>query len=136
MKSDIFIFDTNTLLSAFLFKNSNPRKAFERVVKKGSIFASLKTYAEFSEVILRPKFDKYISPEGKILFLKQFKELAIFTETSEIISECRDPKDNKFLELVLAAHASGIITGDKDLHVMHPFRGIPILNAADFLNTF
>jgi predicted nucleic acid-binding protein len=30
--------------------------------------------------------------------------------------------------------ASCIITGDDDLLVLHPFRGIPIVNASDFLN--
>ena len=54
----------------------------------------------------------------------------------EIIMDCRDPKDNKFLELAISANASCIITGDKDLLVMHPFRGIPILNAFDFINKF
>jgi len=52
------------------------------------------------------------------------------------ITDCRDPKDNKFLELAVTANASCIITGDDDLLVLHPFRNIPILNASDFLNNF
>lgn len=52
------------------------------------------------------------------------------------ITACRDPKDNKFLELAVAAKASCIITGDKDLLELHPFRGIPILTVNDFLNDF
>ena len=136
MKNNLFVIDTNTLISAFIFKNSNSRKAFEKATKDGKVCSSLKTYNEFNEVLLRPKFDKYISPEEKLLALKQFKELEIFFEISEIISECRDPKDNKFLELAISANASCIITGDKDLLVLHPFRGIPILNAVDFINNF
>ena len=62
--------------------------------------------------------------------------MILFCEISETINECRDPKDNKFLELAVSAKASCIITGDKDLLELHPFRGIPILNAADFLNNF
>ena len=54
---------------------------------------------------------------------------------SETIIECRDPKDNKFLELAVCANAT-CITGDKDLLILHPFRNIPILNAVDFLNNF
>ena len=50
------------------------------------------------------------------------------------ITDCCDPKDNKFLELAVAANASCLITGDNDLLVLHPFRNIPILNATDFLN--
>jgi putative PIN family toxin of toxin-antitoxin system len=52
------------------------------------------------------------------------------------LSDCRDPKDNKFLELAICANASCMITGDKDLLILHPFRGIPILNATDFIKEF
>ena len=136
MKNSLFVIDTNTLISAFLFRNSNPRKAFETVVKKGKVCSSDKTYNEFSEVLLRSKFDRYISAEEKMSALKYFKELSVFIEISEAITVCRDPKDNKFLELAVTAGASCIITGDKDLIILHPFRGIPILNTTDFLNIF
>jgi len=136
MRNNFFVIDTNTLVSAFIFRYSIPRKAFERAVRKGNVFASLETYNEFIDVLLRPKFDKYISSEEKLLALKEFKELATFSEISETITECRDPKDNKFLELAVAANASCIIIGDKDLLVVHPFREIPILTPADFLNIF
>ena len=46
---------------------------------------------------------------------------------------CRDPKDDKFLELAYAAKAKCIITGDQDLLILNPFRGIPIKTAAEFL---
>jgi uncharacterized protein len=136
MKNNLFVIDTNTLISAFIFGYSNPRKAFEKAVREGEIFASLKTYNEFSEVLLRPTFDKYISLEEKSLALKEFKELVVFTKISEAITECRDPKDDKFLELAVCANASCIITGDKDLLILHPFRNISILNAVDFINNF
>lgn len=136
MKNDVFVIDTNTLISAFIFRYSNPRKAFEKAIKKGKVSASVKTYDEFSEVLLRTKFDKYISLQEKLLALKYFRELAVFSDISETITDCRDPKDNKFLELAVSANATCIITGDKDLLVLHPFRGIPILNAVDFINNF
>jgi len=136
MKNDLFVIDTNTLISAFLSKYSNTRKAIDRAIEKGKILASLETYNEFREVLLRPKFDKYISAERKLLILNELKELIVFKEISESINVCRDPKDNKFLELAIAAKASCIITGDDDLLILHPFREIPILNAFDFLNTF
>ncbi len=136
MKNSLFVIDTNTLISAFLFKYSNPRKAFDRASETGKVSASLETYNEFREVLLRPKFEKYISTEKKLLVLKEFKELIVFSEVSEKIEVCRDPKDNKFLELAISANASCLITGDKDLLVLHPFRGIPILNAVDFINNF
>ena len=136
MRNNFFVIDTNTLVSAFIFRYSTPRKAFEKAIREGNVFATDKTYNELTEVLLRPKFDKYISSEEKLLALKEFKELAIFAEIAETITDCRDPKDNKFLELAVAANASCIITGDKDLLELHPFREIAILTAADFLNNF
>jgi predicted nucleic acid-binding protein len=52
------------------------------------------------------------------------------------IDACRDPKDNKFLELAVEAGAACIITGDKDLLVLNPFRNIPIFTPAEFLEKF
>lgn len=40
------------------------------------------------------------------------------------MTECRDVKDNTFLELALSGKATWIISGDADLLVLHPFRGI------------
>lgn len=136
MKNNLFVFDTNILISAFLFKYSNIRKTFNHAIETGKIAASLETFDEFQEVLLRPKFDKYISVESRLSILKEFKEILIFFEIAEHIQVCRDPKDNKFLELAVSANASCIVSGDKDLLVLHPFRGIPILNAIDFLTSF
>lgn len=102
----------------------------------GKLSASIETYNELCEVLVRHKFDKYISLKTRLLIINEIKELLVFSEIAETITDCRDPKDNKFLELAIAANASCIITGDKDLLVLHPFRNIPILNAIDFINKF
>ena len=52
---------------------------------------------------------------------------------TEQIAVCRDPKDDKFLEVAVAGEADVIVSGDQDLLVLHPFVGIPILPAAAFL---
>lgn len=53
--------------------------------------------------------------------------------TSEEVRACRDASDDKFLEVIVNGHASCLVSGDKDLLSLHPFRGIPILSPADFL---
>ncbi|MFZ1799467.1 MAG: putative toxin-antitoxin system toxin component, PIN family [Chitinophagaceae bacterium] len=133
MKNKIFVFDTNVLISAFLFKFSNPRIALEIAFANGKLTASLETYNEFKEVFLRSKFDKYISIEERLLSIEDFQQRIHLTELSETITTCRDPKDNKFLELAISANATCIITGDNDLLMLHPFRDIPILNVVDFI---
>ena len=136
MKNNLFVVDTNTLVSAFLSKSSKPTLAYEKARQTGKVLASLETYEEFCNVFVREKFDKYISLETRLETLNEFKEIALFSEISESITDCRDPKDNKFLELAISSNASCIITGDKDLLILHPFRGIPILNAVGFINDF
>jgi predicted nucleic acid-binding protein len=54
-------------------------------------------------------------------------------DVTERVAACRDPKDDKFLELAVSGRASCIVSGDKDLLALHPFRGIAILNPAAFL---
>ncbi len=56
-----------------------------------------------------------------------------FVEINQQINECRDPKDNKYLELAVCGGANLIVTGDNDLLILNPFRRITILNIQDFL---
>ena len=49
------------------------------------------------------------------------------------ITACRDSKDDKFLELAVNGHADLIVSGDADLLTVNPFRGIPIVAPATFV---
>lgn len=131
-----FVFDTNTLISAFLFKNSIPRKAFSKATKTGILVACSATFNEFREVIFRSKFDKYLTSDLRRAAFDEITEKTLFIKSTESIKACRDPKDDKFLELAVAAKATCIITGDDDLLVLNPFRNISILNPSDFLDYF
>jgi putative PIN family toxin of toxin-antitoxin system len=51
----------------------------------------------------------------------------------EHVVACRDPTDDKFLELAINGRADRIVTGDPDLLVLNPFRGIPIVRPASFV---
>ena len=136
MKNNLFVIDTNNLISTFLFESSTPTMAYNKVKQLGKIAESIETFDEFCDVFIRAKFDKYISFEKRMMIINEFSDLAVFYNIEEEVNDCRDPKDYKFLELAVLAKASCIITGDKDLLELHPFRGIPILNATDFLNSF
>ena len=50
-----------------------------------------------------------------------------------LMQACRDPKDDKILELAYNGNAVCIVTGDNDLLVMNPFRGVAIIKPAEFL---
>ena len=52
------------------------------------------------------------------------------------IKACRGSEDDKWLSLAVSAKSDCIISGDKDLLVLNPFREIPILTPVEFLNRF
>jgi uncharacterized protein len=132
----LIILDTNVLLSAVLFKKSEIRQLFDTIRLKHTIVVSDACFDEFKEVIYRPKFSRYIEPDEVALFLRLFREIAIFVPVTQKLTICRDPKDNKFLELALASNAHYIITGDQDLLVLNPFGSTQILSPANFLANF
>ena len=59
---------------------------------------------------------------------------AVVTEylAIEQATQCRDPKDNKFLDAALAARADVIVCSDNDLLVLHPYGTVDVLSLRDF----
>jgi putative PIN family toxin of toxin-antitoxin system len=110
-----------------------PRQAFDAAVARGRNLISAATVFELEEVLRRPKFDKYASETHRLEFLAALVNEAEVVEVIDIINECRDPKDNKFLELAVSGRATHLVSGDGDLLCLHPFRGIAILTPQAFL---
>lgn len=131
-----FVFDTNTIISALVLPQSIPRQAWDRAGEQGIVLSSADTIQELELVIQRPKFDRYIRLELRQQFLAAFIRDAFLIEVTETIRDCRDARDNKFLELAVSAQATCIVSGDDDLLIMHPFRTIPILTPRQFLGAF
>ena len=127
------VFDTSTLVSAVLFEHSTPEQAFRRALKRGEVLVSPATLEELAEVLQREKFDCYVTAAEREEFLEAFVERAIFIEPTEKIRICRDAKDDKFLELAVGGGAIYLISGDRDLRSLNPFRGIAIVTATEFL---
>ena len=127
------VYNTNIIISALLFEGSKPAKTFDIGINQGAILFSSSTVTELEEVLLRNKFDQYILHEERKQFLTSFILDSTPVEINETISECRDPQDNKFLELAVCGKAAFIISGDEDLLVLNPFRNIQILTPDSFL---
>ncbi len=128
-----YVFDTNVLVSALLFEHSRPGQAFRRALEMGQVLLSLPVLEEVNEVLSREKFERYMTAEEREEFLEALVGRARFIDPTEQIRVCRDPKDDKFLELAVSGGASYIITGDKDLLVLGSFRGIEILRVDNLL---
>lgn len=128
-----YVFDTNVLVSAAAFPLSTPYRAFEAALRAGRLVFSTATEDELLDVLVRPRLQRYLNYATKREFLNRMADAVLHIEVAERVVACRDPKDDKFLELALVGEARCIVTGDADLLVLHPFRGIPILTPEQFL---
>ena len=89
---------------------------------------------ELNEVLSREKFDPFLLREERERFLVALLREASFVDITVSIKECRDPKDDKFLELAVSGNADVIVSGDDDLLVLDPFRDIRIVTPREFLD--
>ena len=130
------IFDTSILVSAALLSGSQADLCVRAVLARNiPLIFSAATYDELADVLMRPKLDRYVSRRSRESLLRTWRKAAVmFPEASlrEQVRDCRDPDDDKFLELALASGARAIVTGDKDLLVLDPWRGIRMVKLADF----
>ena len=129
-------FDTNVIVSAVLLADYVPRRAFDKALDEGKILISVPTLLELSEVLSRKKLNAYLLEEERMRFLVALLKEAEMVEITETITDCRDAKDNKFLELAVSGKADCIVSGDADLLVLNPFREIPILTPREFLTRY
>jgi putative PIN family toxin of toxin-antitoxin system len=130
-----YVLDANVVVSALLFYESVPGQAFARAQAEGAILISRDLVVELNDVLSREKFDRYVTREEREGFLDALIRESTLVEITESLNVCRDPKDNHVLELALSGKASLIVTGDRDLLALHPFRSILILSPAEFLQT-
>lgn len=125
--------DTNTVVSAALNPNGVPRQAIAAARARGVIALSDAVYGEIAEVLTRPKFARVLTEDRRREILELLAAAALWVEPTETVGDCRDAKDNRYLELALAARASVIVSGDEDLVVLDLWRGVRVLRPGRFL---
>jgi putative PIN family toxin of toxin-antitoxin system len=125
------VFDASSVVGAALKEDSIPERALLLARSQETICLSPAVESEIREVLQRPKFHKYIADATRGRILDILGAAAVMFEPMEPVTDCRDPKDNKYLELALAAGASVILSSDDDLLILDPWRGIRILRPVD-----
>jgi putative PIN family toxin of toxin-antitoxin system len=133
MKGERVVIDTNVLISSLFFTASTPAQAVERAVTKAQLLATTETLRELLGKLHSPKFDRYVSRERRDALLERLASLVEIIAVVQPIRASRDPRDDKFLEAAVNGRADVIVTGDKDLLDLNPFRGIAILTPAAYL---
>ena len=134
------VFDTSTLVRAALRMGSVPHQALLKAMGSCDVCVSVETLAELSAVLDRDKFDRYLDGESRrgfvALIVRQTHLFAVQQMHVEaVLPPCRDWKDDKFLALVVAAEANALVSSDEDLLMLNPWRGVPVMTAAEFLAT-
>ena len=129
------VVDSNVLVSAALFPDSPAALAYVAAALHGDLYASRDTLAEIEQVLMRPKFDRYLSLERRRQLLHDLRAAGEWFSLPALLQQSysRDPDDDKFIHLALAARADWLISGDQDLLVLVPLPGVDILTPADAL---
>lgn len=127
------VLDTNLLISRVLTPNSLAASAVRLIIDRCELLVSQATIDEFAVTLSRIQSKGFIKQNEILALIEAYKEMVEWVPIVERVQECRDPKDNKFLDLALNGKADYIITGDKDLLVLHPFKETQILTAKNFI---
>lgn len=135
------VFDTSSLVSAALRPSSIPDQAITLALSTCQLCSSHDALEELRKVLQRRRFDSYVDHDSRITFFETIRSQAqMFTLTEPILNEvkglCRDASDDFILALALSAQTDVIVTSDRDLLVLHPWRVIPILTPAQFVSQF
>ena len=132
MRTERLVLDTNVIISALVMESGVPARAFEHAARHGLLVFTDNTRRELVASMLSPKFDKYVNRAKREAFLLALAPIMDVVPVIQIVRVCRDPFDDHLLEAALNGRADVIVTGDKDLLALHPFKGITILSPASY----
>lgn len=137
------IIDASSLVRAVLKPGAAAWTLVEVVLAAGALAANGSILDELEDVLRRPKFQDRIAEADRARFLDKLRGGAVRVAPREAVQACRDPSDDKYLEVALAAaeQATGsgavvIASDDQDLLALHPWRGIAILKPEAVLALF
>lgn len=125
--------DTNALVSRLLLSQSAPAQAVRKAIDEAQLLASEATLDELASVLSRPKFDRYVTIAERQAFLERLIRIVEIVPIVHTVRACRDPRDDKFLEVAVNGEGGVIITGDRDLLILNPYRDIAILTPTEYL---
>lgn len=120
-------------MGAALKRDGIPRRALLKARHEDAIALSPSVVAEIRDVLARPKFARVLRAAERAAVLGLVMDAAVWVRPRVTVRDCRDAKDNQYLELALAAGADVIVSSDEDLLVLDPWRGVRILRAAEYL---
>ncbi len=126
------VFETNTVVSAIHFTNGRLAWLRSHWASEACLpLVSQATIAELNRVLAYPKFR--LGPEERLGAMEDYLPFCQVVEvTSARPTQCRDPKDQKFLDLAEGGAAEILVTGDADLLALAGTTNFAIETPADY----
>lgn len=130
------VIDTNIFVRALL-KSKTARPILEALIQgKFKLITSAALIDELLDVLSRPYLKPYIDEKDKAILLSIIDKAAEIVVPTQKIRACRDIKDDFILECCMVKGSSCIlVSSDKDLLALDPFRGLRIIPPEEFIAT-
>jgi uncharacterized protein len=126
------VLDTNIVVSALLQPAGPPAQVFVLAISGAvQLCVSGSIYAEYEEVISRPKFGR--DAETVARTLQTIRESAHWVRPGESIRICSDATDDVFLECAAGAQAQYLVTGNLR-HFPDAWAGVRVVSARSLLD--
>jgi len=127
------VLDASTLVGAAIRRGSIPDRAVRHAFATDRVAISVEIIAELVDVLHRPRLARFVDARLRNDVLSLVDTEGVVFTPKERVTDYRDPKDDKYLELAFASGARTIISSDADLLVLHPWRDVRILRPAEYL---
>jgi uncharacterized protein len=128
------VVDTNLVISVLIFGGKVSRLRLVWQEERFIPLVSPVTTTELIRVLAYPKFNLAPAEQEDLLSdYLLFCEAVTMPDRPPTVPECRDPFDVSFLALALVGKADYLITGDRDLLILHDSFARSIITADDFL---
>lgn len=127
------VYDTNIYISGIFWLG--PSKQALHLAREGkvAVFTSQTLLRELREVLSHPEKPFRLSNDEMEKVVTEIQRYVSMATPTRSIAVCRDRSDNAVIECALAAGASHVVTGDRDLLDLSRFENIEIVEVRKFL---
>ena len=129
----MIVLDAPILVQALIGRNTLAERSYWVATSTEKLPLSSSVLSAVLAILARPFLARYLTGDLVAEAVGALRARAQFFEPRVSVTECRDPKDNRYLELALAAGASAIVSQDEDLLCLQSWRGVRVIRPARLL---
>ena len=128
------VVDTNVLISGVFF-GGIPREILSAVVRRKITACATAEIIDEYEKVVQEMISRKQGHLNSAILAPLINAMDIIDPVTRV-NVCRDPDDDKFLGCAVDSRALYIVSGDKDLLVISDYKGIRIITAKEFYETY